>query len=277
MNYNVIYATEQLYEISKQVRGSIIEMSCRSKASHLASSLSCVDILVAAYWRVLKIDPTDPDHPDRDRLILSKGHAAQAIYASLAHRGFFDLTALENYNTNNSTIAEHPGPKCMPGIEAATGSLGHGLSLGLGMAMSSRLTEKDYQVFVILGDGECNEGSIWEAAMYASGQKVNNLIAIVDCNGWQGTGRSERICSIEPLVSKWEAFGWKTAEIDGHDMEKLTTTMESARDCRDRPTAIIARTIKGKGVSFMEDDNNWHYRIPTEAELDASKRELGLL
>jgi transketolase len=265
-----------LPDIARTVRGTVLEMSHRSRASHLASSLSCVDILVAAYWGAMAIDPARPDDPGRDRLILSKGHAAQALYASLAHRGFFDPKALESYNRDGGAMAEHPGPRCMPGVEAATGSLGHGLPLGLGMALAGRLQKRTYRVYVVLGDGECNEGSVWEAALLAAAQRLERLCVIVDFNGWQGTGRSREITALAPLSDKWRAFGWDAHDVDGHDPDALAAALARIPSGIGKPVALVARTVKGKGVSFMEDDNNWHYRIPTADELALAKRELGL-
>ena len=268
--------TGNLEDIARAVRSTVIEMSHRAKASHLASSLSCIDILVAALWGVMNIDPDDPKSPDRDRLILSKGHAAQALYASLAHRGFFETSLLSQYNRDGGPMSEHPGPNCMPGVEAATGSLGHGLPIGLGMAIAGRIQKRDYRVFVVLGDGECNEGSVWEAALLAAANNVSRLCVIVDFNQWQGTGRSTEIMSIQPLKEKWEAFGWNAANVDGHDISNLVRGMNDTPNKNGQPVALIAHTVKGKGVSFMEDDNNWHYRIPTKEEVAAANRELGI-
>ena len=266
---------DELDDVARTVRRSVIEMSYQARTSHLASSLSCVDILVAALWGVMNIDPKNGSDPDRDRLILSKGHAAQALYASLAHRGFFDTNTLSIYNTNGGPMSEHPGPNCLPGVEAATGSLGHGLPIGLGMAIAGRLQRRAYRVFVVLGDGECNEGSVWEAALLASAQNLERLCVIVDFNRWQGTGRSTEIMSLNPFVEKWASFGWNASNIDGHHIENLVKAMDSLPYDNNKPLALIAHTIKGKGVSFMEDDNNWHYRIPTKEEVNAANHELG--
>lgn len=261
---------------SRKLRGKVIEMSHAAGTPHLGSSLSCMDILVAAYWAVLKIDPARPDDPLRDRFILSKGHAATALYSALAYRGFFSLDILDDYNREGGILAEHPGPKCVPGVEAATGSLGHGLSLGIGMAIAGRIQNQDYRVYALLSDGECNEGSVWEAAMMAPAHRLANVTVIVDYNKWQATGRSNETLALAPLPDKWRAFGWDTCEIDGHDMDALVTEMAREPDPAGRPHAIVAHTVKGKGVSFMEDDNNWHYRIPTADEVSAAFVELGL-
>jgi transketolase len=266
-----------LKALARQVRGQLVEMSHLSGAPHLASSLSCVDILIAAYFRVLRIDPAQPDDPLRDRLLFSKGHAASALYAVLAQRGFFALDLLSGYTEPGHCLPEHPGASCAPGVEVASGSLGHGLSLGLGMALASRLQQRPYRVFVVMSDGECNEGSVWEAALVAPAQKCDNLTAIIDYNKWQATGRSNEVTALAPLREKWEAFGWRACEVDGHDLEAVTEALSQPPDGTGRPLAVVAHTVKGKGVSFMEDDNNWHYRIPTAEEVQQAREELGLL
>ncbi len=237
--------------------------------------MSCADIMVAAYAEILSIDPAQPDDPDRDRFILSKGHATAVLFATLAEFGFFPSSLLASFGQDGGDLAEQMGPRCAPGVEAATGSLGHGLSLGIGMALAGRLQGRSYRVVVLMGDGECNEGSVWEAAMFAAKNQLANVTAIIDCNGWQGIGRTDEILALDPLMEKWQAFGWNACEIDGHDFPSLIRAMQAAPAADGRPTAIIARTIKGRGVSFMEDDNNWHYRIPNDDELQAALAELG--
>jgi len=260
----------------RKMRGEIIRLSHLKGVPHLGSDLSCIDILAALYWRVLKIDPTCPMDPDRDRFILSKGHAARSLYVTLAYRGFFDVAQLETFTDPGGSLPEHPGLQCVPGVEAATGSLGHGLSLGLGMALAARMTRRASQIYVLLSDGECNEGSVWEAAMMSAAQQTSNLTAIVDFNKWQATGRSEAVLALSPLADKWRAFGWHVTEADGHDLAALADILLTNRGSGDRPTAIVAHTVKGKGVSFMEDDNNWHYRIPNAEEVATAFTELGL-
>jgi transketolase len=264
-----------LDRLTREMRGEIISLTHRKKVPHLGSDLSCLDILAVLYWRILRIDPARPDDAGRDRFILSKGHAAKALYTALAFRGFFDRALLETFNEPGGRLPEHPGPRCVPGVEAATGSLGHGLSLGLGMALAGRIARRDYRVYVLLSDGECNEGSVWEAAMMAAAQSVSTLTAIVDFNKWQATGRSAEVLALEPLADKWRAFGWDVQEIDGHDSERLAAALAPTSGSA-KPRAFIAHTVKGKGVSFMEDDNNWHYRIPTAEQVEAAFRELGL-
>ncbi len=262
--------------IARQLRFKVIEMSHAAGTPHLGSALSCLDILVAAYWNVVRVDATNPSDPARDRFILSKGHAASALYATLAARGFFPQDWLDNFAQHRSPLAEQPAPNCAPGVELATGSLGHGLPVGVGMALAARIRKLDYRVFVCLSDGECNEGTVWEAAMFAPAQKLENLCVIVDYNKWQATGRSNEIMALPSLRDKWAAFGWDAHEVDGHNIAELTRLMKLVPVAGGKPLAIIAHTIKGKGVSFMQDDNNWHYRIPKPEEVAEAKRQLGL-
>jgi transketolase len=257
------------------LRGRIIDMCHKAKSAHLGSSLSCADILVAAYWGALRIDPARPQDPDRDRFILSKGHAAMALYATLALRGFFPEAELATYNEDGGRLAEHPPANQLPGVEAATGSLGHGLPLGVGMALAGRLQGRDFRVVALMSDGENNEGSVWEAAMFAAAQRLDRLTVVIDYNKWQATDRSNEVLALSPLVDKWRAFGWEADEVDGHDVEALARRLAQP-NASGRPVALVAHTVKGKGVSFMEDDNNWHYRSPTAEEVVLARRELGL-
>ncbi|MFH0986202.1 MAG: transketolase [Candidatus Omnitrophota bacterium] len=268
---------EDLRKISAELRGRIIETSGKAKVPHLGSCLSCVDILVALYWRVLQVDPDQPNAEGRDRFLLSKGHAAPALFQLLAMRGFFPLSELDHYGVDGSLFAEHPPAHGVPGVEAATGSLGHGLPLGVGMALASRIKNIPNKTIVLMSDGECNEGSVWEAAMFAAAQKLAKLITIIDFNKWQATGRSQEIMAIDPFMKKWEAFGWSAYEVDGHNIEELANLLLKLPDGSGKPVAILAHTIKGKGVSFMEDNNNWHYRTPKPEEVQAARKELGLL
>ena len=268
--------TAELESLAKTIRFRIIRTSHLSGTPHLGSCLSCVDLLVYLYWNQLRIDPKEPTDPQRDRFILSKGHAAPALFQVLAERGYFSVNDLEDYGADGSLFGEHPPtPTHLPGIEAATGSLGHGLPMGLGMALASRINGHRYRVYAILGDGECNEGSVWEAALMAAAQKVGNLTAIIDYNKWQATGRSNDVMALEPLGDKWRAFGWNVSEINGHDFNAVAAALAD-NDADSRPTLVVANTIKGRGVSFMEDDNNWHYRIPTADELALAASELGI-
>jgi len=267
---------DDLSLLARRIRFKLVEMSHAAGTPHLGSALSCVDILVAAYWRVLRIDPKNPGDPLRDRFILSKGHAASALYSILAARGFFPVALLDTFGQHGAPLAEQPAPGCAPGVELATGSLGHGLPVGLGMALAARIQKRDYRVFVTMSDGECNEGSVWEAAMFAPAQAMEKLAVIVDYNKWQATGRSNEVMSLSSLQKKWAAFGWNACEVDGHDLAALIDVMSKVPDGSGQPVAIVAHTVKGKGISFMEDDNNWHYRIPTAEEVQETKRQLGL-
>ncbi len=265
-----------LKQVAARLRGQVIDLSHAAQSAHLGSSLSCCDILAAAYWQVLRIDPAAPKDPDRDRFILSKGHAAMALYSTLALRGFFPVEELATYNTDGGRLAEHPPANQLPGVEAATGSLGHGLPIGCGLAVAGRIQGRDYRVFALLSDGENNEGSVWEAAMFAAAQRLERLCVIVDYNKWQATARSNETLALAPLADKWRAFGWDAREIDGHDVDALAAAMANVPNGSGKPVALIAHTVKGKGVSFMEDDNNWHYRAPTAEEVQIARRELGL-
>jgi transketolase len=266
-----------LKRMAARLRGRVVEMSHAAQAAHLASALSCCDILAAAYWHALRIDPKKPDDPLRDRFILSKGHAAAALYAALAFRGYYEEAVLDTYCQDGGKLAEHPPAHGLPGVEAATGSLGHGLPIGAGMALAARINGQRYRVFAVLSDGENNEGSVWEAAMFAAGQKLANLCVVVDYNKWQATARSNETLALAPLREKWAAFGWDAHEVDGHDVADLARRLAAIPDHGEgKPVALIANTVKGKGVSFMEDDNNWHYRAPTAEEVRKAHVELGL-
>jgi transketolase len=260
-----------------ELRGQVIWMSHKTGAAHLASCLSCIDVLTAAYWHALRIDPARPLDPARDRFILSKGHAAMALYSTLAYRGYFSRDLLDTYNTDGGKLAEHPPANLLPGVEAATGSLGHGLPIACGHALAGRIKgSAPYRVFALMSDGECNEGSVWEAAMFASAQKLDNLCVVVDYNKWQATARSNETLQLSPLREKWESFGWDAHQIDGHDVGALAEALANTPNGSGKPVAFIADTVKGKGVSFMEDDNNWHYRAPTAEEVEKARKELGL-
>jgi transketolase len=230
------------------------------------------DILAVLYGGVLRVKPDEPAWQRRDRLIVSKGHAAAAVYAALAERGFFPRQLLETYCQDGSTLTGHISHR-VPGVEFSTGSLGHGLSLACGIALAGRQGD-GFRAFVILSDGECDEGSVWEAALFASHHRLDNLAAIIDYNKIQSFGRVDEVLALEPFAAKWRAFGWTVAEIDGHDHDALRATLEAAPAEEGRPTAIIAHTVKGKGVSFMEDRLAWHYKSPSEEQLDEALREL---
>jgi len=225
----------------------------------------------------LSISPEKPNTYNRDRFLLSKGHGAPALFQVLAEKGFFPKSLLNEFGNQGSVFHEHPPiPGYIPGIEAATGSLGHGLPMAVGMSLGARIKNITFNSYVLISDGECNEGTVWEAAMFASSQRINNLIVMVDYNKWQATGRSNEILALEPLADKWKAFGWHVQEIDGHDFISMGLAFESSLKDANKPSVIICNTVKGKGVSFMEDDNNWHYRIPNDQEVKMAKKELAI-
>ena len=261
---------------AKKLRGDIIDLSYNGHAAHLGSCLSCIDILTILYWKYLNIDPENPHDDHRDRLILSKGHAAMALYSCIAEKGFICKSELKTFNKNNGRLAEHPPADLVPGIEAGTGSLGHGFSIGLGIALSAIIKELNYKIYVIVGDGELNEGSIWEGALFAAAQNIHNFKVIIDSNKWQGTCRSDETLNTKSISKKFNAFGWETTEVNGHDFMQLDNALLDSEK-NTKPTAIIANTIKGKGISFMEDDNNWHYRTPNEKEYKDAIKELEVI
>tara|TARA_Y100000741_G_scaffold79020_1_gene57731 strand:- start:3752 stop:4546 length:795 start_codon:yes stop_codon:yes gene_type:complete len=260
-------------KIASKLRYRVIQMSSAAKTAHLASALSCIDILTVLYEGIIKFDSKNPKFPDRDRFILSKGHAATALYAILNYKGIISDDELRGYSKKDSLLEEHPSPK-LPGVEAATGSLGHGLAIGNGMALAAKIKNKKYKTYILLSDGECNEGSVWEAAMFSPMHSLDSLTAIVDFNKWQATGRSREVLNIDSMIEKWKSFGWHVLEIDGHNHHEIKTALQDSSE--NKPKMVIANTIKGKGVSFMEDDNNWHYRSPTSEEVELAKIELKL-
>jgi transketolase len=259
---------------SSKIRLDIIKNSNKTKTPHLGSCLSCVDLINCIYSR-LNIEKIKNNHPDRDRFILSKGHAAPALFITLNLYNLLPDELLENYGKDGSYLAEHPpAPGHVNGIEAATGSLGHGLPLAIGINQAAVLKKIDFITYVLMGDGECNEGTVWEAALYAGSRNLKNLCVLIDFNKWQATGRSNEINNLNNLKQKWESFGWHSIEINGHDINDINSSLDLVGKVN-KPVAIIANTIKGKGVSFMEDDNNWHYRIPNDDEVLLAADELG--
>ncbi|MDD5218625.1 MAG: transketolase, partial [Candidatus Omnitrophica bacterium] len=252
----------------------IVEMTAAAESGHPGGSLSVTDILTALYFHVMRYDPRNPKWPDRDRLILSKGHGAPALYAALAEAGYFDPKTLTTLRKLGSPLQGHPDMRKLPGIEASTGSLGQGLSIGIGCALARRLDQKDYYTYVVLSDGECNEGQTWEAAAMAAHHEVNHLVAIMDYNKFQLDDSTEVICDMEPVVEKWKSFCWHTQEIDGHDLKSIIHAVEKAQQVKEGPAIIIAHTIKGKGVSFMENNNHFHGVAPTPEEARRALEEL---
>jgi transketolase len=265
---------EELKRMAGIIRCDIIEMICTAGAGHPGGSLSAADIVTALYFRVMRIDPGRPDWPDRDRFILSKGHACPVWYAALAERGYFDKAQLATLRQLNSILQGHPDMHKTPGVDMTVGSLGHGLSAGVGMALSAKLRKKDYRVWVVVGDGESQEGSIWEAAMSAAKWKLDNLTAVLDRNHLQNDFCVDDEMPIEPIDEKWRAFGWHVAKIDGHKMEEVVDALEAARDRKGIPSMIIAETVKGKGVSFMENVADWHGKAPCQTEADQALDEI---
>ncbi|GAB5046303.1 transketolase [Thermodesulfovibrio sp. TK110] len=263
----------ELQSIARRIRKNIIKMISQAGSGHPGGSLSCVEILTALYFKVLRLNPDYPEDMDRDRFVLSKGHAAPALYATLAEFGFIPKEWLNSLRKFGSPLQGHPDMKKVPGVEISTGSLGQGLSVGVGMALGAKIQKLGYRVFVLLGDGECQEGQVWEAAMAASHYKLNNLIAIVDRNRLQIDGNTEDVMSLEPFVEKWKAFGWMTLEVNGHDFGEIIPAFQIIPYIS-KPLAIIANTVKGKGVSFMENNVDWHGKAPKDEETEKALEEL---
>jgi len=270
---------------ARAVRRHILRMTAAAGSGHPGGSLSAADILTALYFRVLRLDATRPDWTERDRFVLSKGHGAPALYAVLAERGFFPVAELESLRRLGSRLQGHPDMKSTPGVEASTGSLGQGLSFAVGLALAGKLDRASWRVYALLGDGETQEGQIWEAAMAASHYRLDNLTAFLDHNGLQIDGPVDKVMSISPVEEKWRAFGWRVLSIDGHDLGAILRATSAAgkssvdvaekSEDRGRPTMIIARTIKGRGVSFMENRAEWHGKAPNAEQLEAALKELG--
>jgi transketolase len=264
----------ELEKMAKQLRRDVITMIATAGSGHPGGSLSAADIVTALYFKVMRHDPKNPQWPDRDRFVLSKGHAAPILYAALAECGYFPVEELSTLRKLDSRLQGHTDRTLTPGVEMSAGSLGQGLSYGIGIALAGRLDKRDYQVYVLLGDGECEEGQVWEAAMFAPHHKVDRLTAIVDHNDLQLDGRVCDIMGIEPLADKWRAFNWHVLEINGHDMGEILKALKKAREIKGKPTVIIAHTIKGKGVSFMEGNVDFHGKAPTPEEAEIALKEL---
>ena len=265
----------ELSEVARRIRVQIIQMISRAASGHPGGSLSAVEIVTALYFREMRIDPQDPGLPDRDRFVLSKGHAAPVLYAALALRGYFPVAVLATLRQAGSSLQGHPHRLDTPGVEASTGSLGQGLSMASGMAMGLRLSGSPARVFALIGDGESQEGQIWEAAMTAGFRKLSNLCVFLDYNDLQIDGRVSAIKDIRPLRDKWRSFRWRVQEIDGHDFRQIAAAVARFRRERDMPTLVIARTVKGKGVSFMENNVNFHGQAPNAQETATALAELG--
>ncbi len=270
---SVYWAKGDLEDKARDIRKHVISMIYNASSGHPGGSLSCVDILTALYFYAMRHKPSEPGWIDRDKFILSKGHAAPALYAVLAHAGYFNIEVLQSLRSIGSMMQGHPD-RIVPGIEVSSGSLGQGLSIASGIALAGKLDGKSYRVYTLLGDGECNEGQVWEAAMLASHYKLDNLTAIVDRNYFQIDGTTEYIMSLEPFNEKWRAFGWYVVEIDGNKMADIVDALDKTKGIKGMPSLIIASTVKGKGVSFMERNNSFHGKSLSKSEMHIALQEL---
>jgi len=264
----------ELERMAKQLRRHVITMIATAGSGHPGGSLSAADIVTSLYFKIMRHNPKNPQWLDRDRFILSKGHAAPILYAALAECGYFPIDELSTLRKLDSRLQGHTDRLLTPGVEMSSGSLGQGLSFGIGIALAGKLDARDYQVYVLLGDGECDEGQIWEAAMATAHYKIDNLTAIVDYNEIQLAGRTCDIMDLEPLADKWRSFNWHVLDINGHDINQILQAAKKAQEVKQRPTVIIAHTIKGKGVSFMENNVDFHGKAPTPEETERALKEL---
>jgi len=266
---------QELESISKQIRKDIVSMVNKAGSGHPGGSLSATDVMTALYFDVANIDPSNPENPNRDRIIYSKAHVTPLIYSLLARKGFFDPKELDTFRKFKSNLQGHPHIKCLPGIESSGGSLGQGISLGIGHILGSRITGKDFRVYVLIGDGECQAGQIWESAMAAAHYQTDKLIAILDYNKYQEMGPISREMAVEPFVDKWHSFGWHTTEVDGHDIMAITNSLQELQTIKEKPSILIAHTIKGKGISFVEKDYTWHGRaIKDDEQYKQAEKEI---
>ncbi len=266
--------TAMIGRTAQQWRLQVLEMVYRAQTGHIGGSFSAAEVLACLYLHHLRVDPQNPQWPDRDRFLLSKGHAVPILYVALAERGFISKDELKNLRQLDSRLPGHPEPHATPGVELTAGPLGHGLAVGAGIALGARLDKKSYHTYVLMGDGEINAGGVWEAAMFAAKYRIDNLTAILDYNGVQQTGTTADVMPSEPIADKWRAFGWHVIEIHGHNVRQILEALDVLPDIHARPAIIIARGTKGKGVSFMEYNNVWHGKAPTEQEYMAAKAEL---
>ena len=265
---------KELQIIATKIRMAIIEGTFNAKSGHPGGSLSIAEDMAYLYWKELNIDPANPDWAGRDRFVLSKGHAAPALYGALAHRGFFPVELIATLRKSDSILQGHPDMKHIPGVDMSSGSLGQGISCAVGMALAGKLDKADYRVYTILGDGEIGEGQVWEAAMFASAKGLDNLVVIVDNNNLQIDGTVEEVNSPYPIPEKFAAFGFHVIEIDGNDLEQIESALTEAKSVKGKPTCIVQKTLKGKGVSFMEDKCAWHGTAPNKEQYDAAMAEL---
>jgi transketolase len=268
------FEVNRLTNIARELRITILSIIYRAQASHIGSAYSIVELLVYLYEKVIRIDPKNPFAPNRDRFILSKGWGVSALYSILSYKKILDHSFLTSYCSDGSLYLGIATKNGLPGIEATTGSMGHGLPLGVGMALSAKLRHLTHRVFVIIGDGELDEGSTWEAILQASHFKLDNLIVIVDCNGWQSYGRTRDVLNLDSIPQKFESFGWKAKEINGHNFLEIHEALQLLPYVKNKPSVIVAKTVKGKGVSIFEDRNEWHYRTPKEKEMHIALEEL---
>ncbi len=265
---------KELEIAANNVRQGIVTAVHAAKSGHPGGSLSAADIYTYLYFEEMNIDPSKPDDPDRDRFVLSKGHTAPGLYSTLANRGFFPVKDLETLRHTGSYLQGHPDMKHIPGVDMSSGSLGQGLSAGVGMAMSAKLDKKDFRTYVLCGDGEIEEGQIWEAAMFAGARNLDNLCVIVDNNNLQIDGPIDEVCSPYPIDKKFEAFNFHVINIDGNDFDQIEKAFKEARETKGKPTAIVAKTLKGKGVSYMENQVGWHGKAPNDEEYEKAMAEL---
>lgn len=264
----------ELSKIACNVRKGIIEGTFNAKSGHPGGSLSIAEILTYLYFKEMNIDPQNPAKEGRDRFVLSKGHAAPALYSVMAQRGYFPVKELKTLRKSNSRLQGHPSMNYLPGVDISSGSLGQGISAACGMALGAKLKGDAFRVYVVLGDGEIEEGQVWEAAMYANAKKLDNLVAFVDNNNLQIDGTVEEVNSPYPIPEKFAAFGWNVIEIDGHSFDEIENALNAARACKGKPTAVIAKTVKGKGVSYMENQVNWHGSAPNAEQYETAMKEL---
>ncbi len=257
-----------------EMRIGIIDAVHSAKSGHPGGSLSIADLLTYLYFEEMNVTADNPKNPDRDRLVLSKGHCSPAIYSALALKGYFPVEELKTFRKIGSRLQGHPDMKNIPGVDMSSGSLGQGISAACGMSLGAKLTDKNYRVYAVLGDGECEEGEVWEAAMFAASKNLDNLCAIVDYNGLQIDGTLEEVCSPEPLDKKFEAFGWNVILIDAHDFDEYEKAFNAAKECKGKPTVIIQKSVKGKGVSFMENQVSWHGAAPNDEQYEIAMNEL---
>lgn len=264
----------ELKKIATDIRLGAVEAVHSAKSGHPGGALSSADVLACLYFDVMNVNPANPTDPDRDRFVLSKGHSCPGLYSTLALKGYFDKKELKSFRHTGALLQGHPDMKAIPGVDMSAGSLGQGFSAGCGMALSAKISNKDYRTYVLIGDGESQEGQIWEALMFAAHYKLDNLCLVIDNNGLQIDGKVSEVMNTMPYESKLEAFGWNVITVDGHNIEEILNAFAAAKECKGKPTAIVAKTVKGKGVSFMEDQAGWHGKAPNDEQYEQACAEL---